>query len=70
MIDGAGSKHGRLNGYPMSDNRKRTVEPPSYLRERLPSPVQLKECLTSEPFAVGGEAQLYRAAIYPRVSCR
>lgn len=49
----------------MSDSRKPTVEPPSYLRGRLPSPVQLKECLTNEPFPVGGEAQLYRAAYLP-----
>ncbi|CAE6844184.1 hypothetical protein R69658_06863 [Paraburkholderia aspalathi] len=49
----------------MSDNRKSIVELPSYLRERLPSPVQLKECLTNEPFAVGGEAQLFRAAYLP-----
>jgi hypothetical protein len=50
----------------MSDTRKPTVEPPAYLREHLPSPEQLKECLTNEPFAVGGEAQLYRAAYLPQ----
>ncbi|MDH6147586.1 MULTISPECIES: RES domain-containing protein [Paraburkholderia] len=54
-----------MNGYPMSDNRNPTVEPPPYLRAYLPSPGQLKECLTNEPFAVGGEAQLYRAAYVP-----
>lgn len=46
----------------MNDSR---IEPPLYLRERLPSPEQLKDCLTNEPFAPGGEAQLYRAAYVP-----
>jgi hypothetical protein len=49
----------------MSDRKKLTVEAPSYLRDHQPSPQQLRECLTDEPFTPGEDTQLFRAAYVP-----
>ncbi|SAL83743.1 RES domain protein [Caballeronia terrestris] len=49
----------------MSDNHKLIAEPPQYVRDRLPSPEQLRECFCNEPFAEVGDAQVFRAAYVP-----
>jgi hypothetical protein len=50
----------------MSDNKNRRIELPPYLRQRIPSPERLAECLIGEQAGVDGHAQLYRAAFFPQ----
>jgi RES domain len=49
----------------MSDSKNRTIEPPPYLRGRIPSPDRLLDCFVNEPPNVDRGALLYRAAYVP-----